>query len=432
MKEQCLRTQRWGKAAGPWSDVPAEQWRDCRWQLRNLVRTPEQLADLLGLPEEETQSLHELQAKFRFAVSPYYFSLIDPEDPADPIRRMIVPTSQEHVPIGVLDPLAEKKDNAAPGLTHRYPDRVLFVITSFCSSYCRFCIRKRNWKESGEASSREEIDQALQYIREHEEIEDVLISGGDPLTLPLERLEYVLQALREIDHVQFVRIGSREPVMLPMRIGDDLLRILDRNGPIWINTHFNHPREITEESAAACERLVRAGVPLNNQSVLLKGVNDDVETMRTLVKGLLGIRVRPYYLYHADPVVGAGHLRTSLWKGMEIMESLIGHITGLAVPRFVMDAPDGGGKIPVMPNYIVSAAPGRIVLRNFEGALFSYPEVADDSAPTKPAQSVADLLSGASSKISPAGNKHYERRNGKNGTNGKNGKSGHHGEPGHS
>jgi lysine 2,3-aminomutase len=205
--------------------------------------------------------------------------------------------------------------------------------------------------------------------------------------------------------------------------------VLDRNGPIWLNTHFNHPREITEESAAACERLVRAGVPVNNQSVLLAGVNDSVETMRALVKGLLRIRVRPYYLYHADPVVGAGHLRTSLWKGMEIMESMIGHITGLAVPRFVMDAPDGGGKIPVMPNYIVSAAPGRIVLRNFEGALFSYPEVVDDTAPTKPAQSVADLLSGASSKISPTGNKHYERRNGKNG---KNGHNGHNGRSGHS
>jgi len=429
MEDQCLRTQRWGKAAGPWSEVPDEQWRDCKWQLRNLVRTPEQLSQLLDLPEEETESLRALQAKFRFAVSPYYFSLIDPEDPFDPIRRMIVPSSLEHATIGVLDPLAEKKDKAAPGLTHRYPDRVLFVITSFCSSYCRFCIRKRNWKESGEASSREEIDQALQYIREHEEIEDVLISGGDPLTLPLERLEYVLAALREIDHVQFVRIGSREPVMLPMRIGDDLLRVLDRNGPVWLNTHFNHPREITEESATACERLIRAGVPLNNQSVLLAGVNDSVETMRALVKGLLRIRVRPYYLYHADPVVGAAHLRTSLWKGMEIMEAMIGHITGLAVPRFVMDAPDGGGKIPVMPNYIVSAAPGRIVLRNFEGALFSYPEVADDAAPTKPAQSVADLLSGASRKISPAGNKHYERRNGKNG---KNGHNGHNGLSGHS
>ncbi len=434
MNDQCLRTQRWGKAASPWSEVPDEQWRDCRWQLRNLVRTPEQLSELLNLPAEETESIRALQARFRFAVSPYYFSLIDPEDPLDPIRRMIVPSSLEHAPLGVLDPLAEKKDKAAPGLTHRYPDRVLFVVTSFCSSYCRFCIRKRNWKESGEASSREEIDQALAYIRDHEEIEDVLISGGDPLTLPLERLEYILQALREIDHVQFVRIGSREPVMMPMRIGDDLLRVLDRNGPIWLNTHFNHPREITEESAAACERLVRAGVPVNNQSVLLAGVNDSVETMRALVKGLLRIRVRPYYLYHADPVVGAGHLRTSLWKGMEIMESMIGHITGLAVPRFVMDAPDGGGKIPVMPNYVVSAAPGRIVLRNFEGALFSYPEVADDIAPAKPAQSVADLLSGASSKISPAGNKHYERRVGKNGKNGHNGHNGHNGngQSGHS
>jgi lysine 2,3-aminomutase len=417
------------KQRSAWRDVPSEQWNDLRWQLSNLVRTTDELGALLGLPERELSAIRAQSQRFRWAISPYYFSLIDPSDPSDPIRRMVVPSADEDTSEGEDDPLGEKRDQVAPGLTHRYPDRVLFVVTSFCSSYCRFCIRKRNWKESGEASSREEIDQALAYIREHEEIEDVLISGGDPLTLPLERLEYVLQSLREIDHVQFVRIGSREPVMLPMRIGDDLLRVLDRNGPIWLNTHFNHPREITEESAAACERLVRAGVPVNNQSVLLAGVNDSVETMRALVKGLLRIRVRPYYLYHADPVVGAGHLRTSLWKGMEIMESMIGHITGLAVPRFVMDAPDGGGKIPVMPNYIVSAAPGRIVLRNFEGALFSYPEVVDDTAPTKPAQSVADLLSGASSKISPTGNKHYERRNGKNG---KNGHNGHNGRSGHS
>ena len=418
MDEHYLRTLRWGKPAGPWRGVPPLQWHDCKWQLSNLVRTPEQLSAHLELPEAETQSLRELQGKFRFAISPYYFSLIDPHDPADPIRRMIVPSSLEHVSTGMLDPLAEKKDQVAPGLTHRYPDRVLLVVTSFCSSYCRFCIRKRNWKESDAAASREQVDEAIRYIREHEQVSDVLISGGDPLTIPLERLEYILQALRGIRHVQLVRIGSREPVMLPMRIGDDLLRVLERNGPIWLNTHFNHPREITEESTAACERLVRAGVPLNNQTVLLAGVNDDVETMRMLVKGLLAIRVRPYYLYHADPVAGAEHLRTSIWKGMEIMESLIGHVTGLAVPRFVIDTPGGGGKIPVMPNYVVSAAPGRIVLRNFEGAIFSYAETADGAGPDVPAQSVADLLSGASQQIIPAGNAHYQRRQDRNGASG--------------
>jgi lysine 2,3-aminomutase len=415
MDEHCLRTQRWGKPAKPWRDVPPEQWHDCKWQLSNLVRTPEQLSAHLGLPEAETRSLRDLQGKFRFAVSPYYFSLIDPHDPADPIRRMIVPSSLEHVSTGVLDPLAEKQDQMAPGLTHRYPDRVLLVVTSFCSSYCRFCIRKRNWKDSDAAASREEVDEAIRYIREHEQVSDVLISGGDPLTIPLERLEYILRALRGIRHVQLVRIGSREPVMLPMRIGDDLLRILERNGPVWLNTHFNHPREITEESAAACERLVRAGVPLNNQTVLLAGVNDDVQTIRTLFKGLLTIRVRPYYLYHADPVAGAEHLRTSIWKGMEIMESLIGHITGLAIPRFVIDTPGGGGKIPVMPNYVVSAAPGRIVLRNFEGAIFSYSEMANGAGPDVPAQSVADLLSGGSQQIIPAGNEHYQRRQDRDG-----------------
>jgi lysine 2,3-aminomutase len=418
LEKCCERTQRRGKPAGPWRGVPTELWHDCKWQLSNLVRTPEQLAAHLGLPEAETRSLRELQGKFRFAISPYYFSLIDPDDPDDPIRRMIVPSALELASSGMLDPLAEKKDQVAPGLTHRYPDRVLLVVTAFCSSYCRFCVRKRNWKESDAASSREDVDEAIDYIRTHEQVNDVLISGGDPLTIPLERLDYILHALREIPHVQLVRIGSREPVMLPMRIGDELLRILDRNGPIWLNTHFNHPREITEESAAACERIVRTGVPVNNQTVLLAGVNDDVETMRALCKGLLSIRVRPYYLYHADPVAGAEHLRTSVWKGMEIMESLIGHITGLAIPRFVIDSPAGGGKIPVMPNYVISAAPGRIVLRNFEGAIVSYSEKADPAGLDLAAQSVADLLAGASRQIIPAGNLHYQRRGERGGQSG--------------
>ena len=230
-----------GKAGNPWQQVSAEEWNSWKWQLANLVRTPAQLSQLLHLPDDETAALGTLQQQFRFAVSPYYFSLIDPDDPADPIRRMIVPSSAELTSTGVMDPLAEKEDQVAPGLTHRYPDRVLLVVTSFCSSYCRFCIRKRNWKHSDAASSRDDVDAALDYIRRNEQITDVLISGGDPLTLPLERLEYVLKQLKEIPHVTFVRIGSREPVMLPMRIDEDLLRMLDRNGPIWLNTHFESP-----------------------------------------------------------------------------------------------------------------------------------------------------------------------------------------------
>ncbi len=402
---------RWGKSAGPWRDVPIEDWSDWRWQLKNLVRTPERVAELLDLPPEEIASVRGLQKQFRFAVSPYYFSLIDRLDPNDPIRRMIVPSSDEDVGEGLADPLGEKDDQVAPGLTHRYPDRVLFVVTSFCSSYCRFCIRKRNWKHSDAASTREEIDESIAYLRAHEEIRDVLVSGGDPLTLPHDQIDYILGQIRSIPHIEFVRMGSREPVMLPMRITDDLLRVLDKHGPIWLNTHFNHPREITEETARACERLARIGIPLGNQTVLLAGVNDNVDTMRSLLQGLLKIRVRPYYLYQTDPVVGAAHLRTSVWKGLEIIESLRGHTTGLAVPTYVVDAPGGGGKIPLMPNYLVSAAPGRVVLRNFEGAMFSYPDGGTPAASLDlPARSVSDLASGRSRRIVPRDNSHYARR----------------------
>jgi lysine 2,3-aminomutase len=299
----------------------------------------------------------------------------------------------------------------APGLIHRYPDRVLFTATAFCSSYCRFCIRKRNWQVSDAVSTRDEIDQAVAYLRAHEEIRDVLISGGDPLTLPLEQLDYILTQIRSIRHIEFVRIGSREPVLLPMRITDELLRLLDKHGPLWINTHFNHPREITEEAAAACEKLARLGIPLGNQTVLLKGVNDDVEIMKRLFQGLLQIRVRPYYLYQCDAVIGAAHLRTSVWKGVEIMESLRGHTTGLAVPTYVVDAPGGGGKIPLMPNYLLSTAPDRVVLRNFEGAIFSYPAGGTSSNPSDAqANSVSDLATGKSQRLIPQGQPHYERR----------------------
>ena len=389
--------------------------------MRNLVRTPEQLALLFGLSEEETVSLGILQKQFRFAISPYYFSLIDRNDPLDPIRRIIVPDYAEALDGGVADPLRETDDQVAPGLTHRYPDRVLFVVTSFCSSYCRFCIRKRNWTHSDAASSKEDIDQAIRYLLAHEEVRDVLISGGDPLTLPPEQLDYILGRVRSVPHIEFVRIGSREPVMLPMRITAELLSVLDKHNPLWINTHFNHPREITEEAAAACEKLARLGIPLGNQSVLLAGVNDSVGVMRELVHGLLRIRVRPYYLYHADPVVGTTHLRTSVWKGLEIMEGLRGHTTGLGVPQFVVDAPGGGGKIPLMPNYLLSAAPGRIVLRNFEGAIFACPDGTDpidnssvqdfQRVPSKmPAQSVSELASGAADAILPQEHSHYKRR----------------------
>lgn len=406
-----FEASRRAKDRSVWRDVPESDWLDVRWQLKNLVRTPERLGELLKLPREEVEAVRAQSKLFRWAVAPYYFSLIDPNDPADPIRRMIVPSSLEDPNEGLADPLAEKEDQVAPGLTHRYPDRVLLVVTSFCSSYCRFCIRKRNWKHSDAAGTREEVDQAVAYLRAHEEVRDVLISGGDPLTLPHEQLDYVLSQVRSVPHVEFVRIGSREPVMLPMRIDDELCRVLDRHGPIWVNTHFNHPREITEEAARGAERLTRAGIPLGNQSVLLAGVNDDLATMKALVHGLLKIRIRPYYIYQADPVVGASHLRTSVWKGMEIMEGLRGHTTGMAVPTFVVDLPGGGGKIPLAPNYLVSASPDRLVLRNFEGAMFSYPDGGRSIASQNiPARSVSDLVSRRSLQIIPEGHPHYARR----------------------
>lgn len=366
-----------------WRNTPLHEWNDLRWQLANLVRTPEQLGELLSLPEEELAVIRAQSQRFRWAISPYYFSLIDPRDPDDPIRRMIVPSSLEDTSEGLDDPLGEKQDQVAPGLTHRYPDRVLFVVTSFCSSYCRFCIRKRNWRNSDAARSKSEIDEAIAYLRAHDEVRDVLISGGDPLTLPLDQLEYILSQVRSVPHVEFVRIGSREPVMLPLRIGDELLRVLDRHGPLWINTHFNHPREITEESAIAIERLARLGIPLGNQTVLLKGVNDDLATLRALMHGLLRIRVRPYYLYQADPVVGATHLRTSVEQGIALIEGLRGHTTGLAVPTFVVDAPGGGGKIPVGPEYVVERRDNAIVLRNYAGDTFVYDDRAVRAGPAK-------------------------------------------------
>jgi len=399
-----------GKAASPWKEVRSEEWNDLQWQLKNLIRTPEQLSGLLELPPQETAAIAQLQKQFRFAISPYYFSLIDRSDANDPIRRMIVPGSNEMGGGGLEDPLAEKADQVAPGLSHRYPDRVLFVVTSFCSSYCRFCIRKRNWKHSDAATTRSEIDEAIAYLRVHEEVRDVLLSGGDPLTLPLDQLDYILGQIRTVRHVEFLRIGSREPVMLPMRFGEDLLRVLDRHGSPWINTHFNHPHEITGEAALACEKLARIGIPLNNQSVLLAGVNDDVETMKELVRRLLTIRVRPYYLFQCDPVIGAAHFRTSVWKGMEMIEALRGHTTGLAVPTFVVDAPGGAGKIPLLPNTLISAAPGRVVLRNFEGVIFGYSDAATESAAVVESSSVAEVSRPGGQPLIPRDHPHYRRR----------------------
>jgi lysine 2,3-aminomutase len=408
-----------------WKDVPEAEWNDVGWQLKHSLRSAADVASHLELGDDERRATDSLGRIFRFSVTPYYFSLIDPRDADDPIRRMILPSLEEQTSAaetGELDPLGEKSDQVAPGLTHRYPDRVLFVVTSFCTSYCRFCIRKRNWHDSDAARSREAVDAALAYIRAHTEIRDVLISGGDPLTLPPHQLEYVLAGVRAIPHVEIVRIGSRELVQLPMRVTPELAALLERYSPLWVNTHFNHPAELTVEAAAAVERLLRAGIPVNNQSVLLRGVNDSVETMKSLMQGLVRIKVRPYYVYQCDDVTGAAHLRTSVRRGIEIMEGLRGHTTGFAVPTFVVDAPGGGGKIPLGPNYLVSMGERSVVVRNFEGVLvrvedppaepIAARDASADDEPADPPQSVSDLVSGRGKRLVPGGLEHYDRRRG--------------------
>jgi len=290
------------------------------------------------------------------------------------LSETAVPMPEEiEIKLGEDDPLDEEDDSPVEGLTHRYPDRVLMYIASFCPVYCRHCTRKREWLEGEYQRTPEELDRMIAYIRENEEIRDVIISGGDPLASPLHKLEYILQNLRAISSIfDVIRIGSRVPVFLPMRINNELTTVLEKYGPIWINTHFNHPNEITPYAEEAVLKLLKAGCPVNNQVVLLKGVNDDLETMKRLLRGLLKIRVRPYYLFHCDPVNGAAHFRTSVWKGIEIIEGLRGHISGLAIPTYVVDAPGGGGKIPLMPNYLLSASDDAVVLRNYEGVIVKY------------------------------------------------------------
>ena len=356
-----------------WSDVSEEEWRDWKWQLKNRIRTFQQLEKLLPFTEDEKERIKRAIATYHVSIPPYYFSLINPDDPDDPIRKQAVPMPEEiEIKLGEDDPLGEEVDSPVDGLTHRYPDRVLMYIASFCPVYCRHCTRKREWLEGEYQRTPEELDRMIAYIRENEEIRDVIISGGDPLASPLHKLEYILQNLRAIPHLDVIRIGSRVPVFLPMRINDELTAVLEKYGPIWINTHFNHPNEITPYAEEAVLKLLKAGCPVNNQAVLLKGVNDDLETMKRLLRGLLRIRVRPYYLFHCDPVNGAAHFRTSVWKGIEIIEGLRGHISGLAIPTYVVDAPGGGGKIPLMPNYLLSASDDAVVLRNYEGVIVKY------------------------------------------------------------
>ncbi|WP_322791925.1 lysine 2,3-aminomutase, partial [Bellilinea sp.] len=366
------------KRAPVYADVPDEKWNDWRWQLSNRLNTVEDFEKLFKLTDSEIKALNT-QGLFRVEITPYFASLINPDDPNDPIRLQVIPKAEEIVPFtGMMeDSLAEDRHSPVPGLVHRYPDRVLMLVTTQCASYCRYCTRSRIVGDPTATFSRAEFEMQIEYLKNTPQVRDVLLSGGDPLTLAPKLLDELLRRLREIPHIEIIRIGSRVPVFLPQRITDDFCDTLAKYHPVWMNIHVNHPNEITQELADACDRLSRAGVPLGNQSVLLAGVNDCVHIQRKLVQDLVRIRVRPYYLYQCDLVDGAGHFRTPVGKGIEIIEGLRGHTSGYAVPTYVVDAPGGGGKIPVMPNYLVSMSDHKIILRNYEGYITTYEEPID-------------------------------------------------------
>lgn len=355
-------------------NVTDKEWNDWEWQVQNRIETVEELKKYIPLTIEEEEGAKKCLQTLRMAITPYYLALIDPSDPYDPIRKQAIPTALElhKADADLLDPLHEDTDSPVPGLTHRYPDRVLLLITDMCSMYCRHCTRRRFAGQNDNSMPIDKIDKAIEYIRNTVQVRDVLLSGGDALLVTDDKLEYIIKKLREIPHVEIIRIGSRVPVVLPQRITPKLVDMLKKYHPIWLNTHFNHPNEITKEAKLACERLANVGVPLGNQSVLLRGVNDCTHIMKELVQELVKIRVRPYYIYQCDLSMGLEHFRTPVSKGIEIIEGLRGHTSGFCVPTFVVDAPGGGGKIPVMPGYIISQSPEKIVLRNFEGVITTY------------------------------------------------------------
>jgi len=369
-------------------DIPDDIWNDWKWQFRNRITRVEQLTQFIPLSTEEQAQLRLVTMRYPLSVTPYYLSLINPDDPDDPIRKQAIPSTMEMTmgSMGVEDPLDEKKDTVVPGLVHRYPDRVLLVLTDICPVLCRHCTRKREWQNGSWVRSPAEIEAMLDYISQHKAIRDVIVSGGDPLTLSTPHLENIISRIREIKHVEIIRIGTRFPVVLPRRIDNELCSMLAKYGPIWLNTHFNHIREITPEAAAACDRLLRSGIPVNNQSVLLRGINDSVEAQTKLCHGLLKIKVRPYYLFQCDEVQGTEHLRTPVEVGIKIIEGMRGNTSGLAIPTFVIDLPQGGGKVPLQPDYVLSQNEGELVLRNYEGRIFRYRNPAKPACPELPAE----------------------------------------------
>lgn len=363
-----------------WKDVPESDWEDWHWQISNRVMTYDGLKDILQLTPSEVIGVKRSKGRLLMAIPPYWLSLIDPMRQTCPIRRQAIPTAEEfEVSLNDMeDPCGEDKDSPVPGLVHRYPDRVLLLATEKCAMYCRHCTRRRLVGSETHLTSRQNFEQAYDYIRSNRRVRDVLISGGDPLMLPDETIEDILKNLRAIPNVEFIRLGTRMPVTVPMRVTENLISIFKRYSPIWVSLHFNHPKEITKRCKKACDMLADSGIPLGSQTVLLRGINDRPSTMRRLMHELLKIRVRPYYIYQCDPAKGISHFRTAVSVGINIMEKLRGHTSGYSVPTYVVDAPGGGGKIPVAPNYVISQAKGMFTLRNYAGNIFTYYEPAEE------------------------------------------------------
>ena len=360
-------------------DASESDWNDYHWQLANRLTTIADFEQVLNFTAEQRADLEACMGKFRVSVTPYYASLMDPDDPHCPVRMQGIPTPAELVvrPEDMKDAICEDFDSPTPRITHRYPDRVLFVVTEMCSMYCRHCTRRRLVGGTEDIVAKSEIDNAIKYIERSPEVRDVLISGGDPLVLSDEKLEEILARVRAIDHVEIVRLGSRAPVVFPQRITPELCAMLKKYHPLYFNTHFNHPKEFTPDSVRACAMLADAGIPLGNQTVLMRGINDCANIMKRLCHKLVAARVKPYYFYQCDLAEGTAHFRTSVAKGIEIAESLRGHTTGFAVPTYIIDAIGGGGKTPVMPQYLISQAPGHVILRNYEGVVSKYTEPDD-------------------------------------------------------
>lgn len=356
------------------------QWNDWKWQLNNRIKTKENLMRILNLSEREATAFTSSKKCFPLSITPYYASLLDRDNSAQPLRKSVVPVVDEHLisSVETEDPLDEAAHSPVPCIVHRYPDRVLFLVTNFCSTYCRYCTRSRVVGGHEHYNTHEQWEKAIDYIASNKNVRDVLLSGGDPLTLETNQLEWILSRLSKIEHVEFIRIGTKVPVVLPQRINIDLVNMLKKYHPLWVSIHFTHPDELTPETKHACAMLADAGIPLGSQTVLLKGINDNVETMKKLCHELLKARVKPYYLYQCDLVPGSSHFRTSVNKGIEIIDKMRGFTTGYAVPNYVIDAPNGGGKIRIFPDAIVGKSEGNLLLRNYSGDIYTYPDIVQD------------------------------------------------------